>query len=109
MSVLSDLLSKTPDAQARQGTQRQPVGVKTCVNDSGRGRRMELPASRSKALQTSAHSNAATATPEWRQARDSYINHLMACGTCYAPGNRHCLAGAQLRAIYDLTPMEIRP
>ena len=107
MSLLSGLLSKTPNAQARPDTQRQPVGVKTSVNDGGRGRVMELPTPHSKAMQASAHSSAATATPEWRQARDSYINHLMACSTCYAPGDRHCLAGAQLRAIYDLTPMEI--
>lgn len=106
MSLLSDLLSKTPDAQARPDTQRHPVGVKTSVNDGGRGRVMELPTSRSKAMQTSAHSSAATATPEWRQARDAYINHLMACRSCYAPTDRYCQRGAELRATYQVTPME---
>ena len=49
---------------------------------------------------------AATATPEWRHARDQYINHLMTCRACYAPTGRHCQTGAELRAIYDSTPME---
>ena len=55
---------------------------------------------------TGAHVNAAIATPEWRKARDQYINHLMACRGCYAPSARHCPHGAELRAIYDETPME---
>lgn len=49
---------------------------------------------------------AATASPEWRHARDQYINHLMTCRACYAPTGRHCQTGAELRAIYDSTPME---
>lgn len=52
------------------------------------------------------HTNAATATPEWRQARDQYLNHIMVCRSCYAPTGRHCAAGAHLRASYDATPME---
>lgn len=55
---------------------------------------------------TSPHASAATATPEWRQVRDRYLNHIMACRSCYAPTGRHCTAGAHLRASYDATPME---
>ncbi|MCY1435893.1 hypothetical protein D3C76_1041680 [compost metagenome] len=52
-----------------------------------------------------AHRSAETATPEWRHARDQYLNHIMACRACYAPRARHCLAGADLRASYENTPM----
>jgi hypothetical protein len=55
---------------------------------------------------TSPHANAATATPEWREARDQYLNHIMVCRACYAPTGRHCTAGAHLRASYDNTAME---
>ena len=46
----------------------------------------------------------ATATPEWRQSRDRYMNHLMTCRACYAPTGRYCQAGAELRATYNATP-----
>lgn len=49
---------------------------------------------------------AATASPEWRHARDQYINHLMTCRACHAPTGRYCQTGDELRAIYDSTPME---
>ncbi|WP_244185621.1 hypothetical protein [Ectopseudomonas oleovorans] len=49
---------------------------------------------------------AATATPEWRQRRDRYINHLMACRACYAPAGRYCANGVTLRDQYDNEPME---
>ncbi|RZO07432.1 hypothetical protein EKG40_15535 [Pseudomonas moorei] len=52
------------------------------------------------------HANAATATPEWRDARDQYLNHIMACRSCYAPTGRHCTAGSYLRTSYDSKPME---
>ncbi|MCD9117648.1 hypothetical protein [Pseudomonas bijieensis] len=55
---------------------------------------------------TSPHASAATATPEWRLARDAYLNHIMACRSCYAPTARYCGAGAELRAEYDRAPME---
>jgi hypothetical protein len=58
---------------------------------------------------TGPHASAATATPEWRQARDQYLNHIMVCRSCYAPTGRHCTAGSNLRAIYDNTPMEAHP
>ena len=57
-------------------------------------------------LPASTYTNAASATPEWRHARDQYIKHVMTCRSCYAPTARYCLAGADLRAIYDRTPME---
>jgi hypothetical protein len=55
------------------------------------------------------HASAATASPEWRHARDQYLNHIMVCRSCYAPTGRHCTAGAHLRDSYDNTPMEARP
>ncbi len=50
---------------------------------------------------------AATATPEWRAARDQYLSHVMTCCACHAPTSRHCPVGAELRATYDTTPMEL--
>ncbi|MGV8841866.1 MAG: hypothetical protein ACOH2I_01155 [Pseudomonas sp.] len=50
--------------------------------------------------------SAATAAPEWIAARDPYHNHLMSCCVCYAPSKRYCPAGAELRTVYDSTPME---
>jgi hypothetical protein len=55
------------------------------------------------------YTNAAAATPEWRQARDLYVNHIMSCRSCYSPAGRHCRSGAELRAAYDQTPMEKNP
>lgn len=52
---------------------------------------------------------AATASPEWRQARDQYINHLMGCRACHAPSSRYCATGADLRQQYNVTPMEPTP
>jgi hypothetical protein len=57
-------------------------------------------------VRTPSHVSADTATPEWCQARDQYLNHIMACPTCYAPTARYCPAGADLRAAYDRIPME---
>jgi hypothetical protein len=61
---------------------------------------------RATQLPASTYTNAASATREWRRARDQYVNHLMACRSCYAPTARHCSAGADLRATYDRTSME---
>lgn len=49
------------------------------------------------------------ACPGWIEARDLYLNHLMACRACYATTGRHCPHGADLRATYDNTPMESEP
>ena len=49
---------------------------------------------------------AATASPEWRQARDQYINHLMSCRDCYAPTSRYCTIGVSLRNHYNSTAIE---
>lgn len=49
---------------------------------------------------------AATATPEWRAARDQYLSHVITCCACHAPTSRYCPTGAELRATYDNTPME---
>jgi len=49
---------------------------------------------------------AATASPAWLTARDRYLSHAMTCCACHAPTGRYCLAGAELRATYDTTPME---
>jgi len=53
--------------------------------------------------------SAATASPEWREARDQYHRHSFACRACYAPAGRYCVAGAELRQRYNQTPMEPRP
>ena len=53
------------------------------------------------------HASAATTTPQWRNARDHYLNHIMVCRSCYAPTGRYCTAGADLRTSYDATPMEV--
>jgi hypothetical protein len=49
---------------------------------------------------------AATASHDWHQARDQYIDHLMGCRTCHAPTSRYCAPGADLRQQYAVTPME---
>ncbi len=49
---------------------------------------------------------AATASPEWRLARDNYIGHLMACRACHAPTGRYCASGAELRQQYNQASME---
>ncbi|MGH1451283.1 MAG: hypothetical protein ACRBBM_17910 [Pseudomonadaceae bacterium] len=49
---------------------------------------------------------AATASHDWHQARDQYIDHLMGCRGCHAPTSRYCVTGADLRQQYTLTPME---
>jgi len=47
---------------------------------------------------------AATATAEWREARDQYHGHIFACPGCHPPTGRYCQTGAALRAIYNATP-----
>jgi hypothetical protein len=49
---------------------------------------------------------AATASPEWIAARDQYVSHLTACKACYAPKNRYCVTGSELRQRYDAAAME---
>jgi hypothetical protein len=99
MSLLSALLDHMPPAIAGADSTKvwsRPPARLALVN------RVERPAQ----FVTGPHANAATATPEWRQARDQYLNHIMVCRSCYAPTGRHCSAGADLRAAYDSTPME---
>ena len=97
MSLLSDLLEHMPPTIA--GTDSPKVASRT---DRPRLALVERPVQ----LPGSTYTNAANATPEWRQARNQYINHVMACPSCYAPTGRHCASGADLRASYDRTPME---
>lgn len=47
---------------------------------------------------------AATATAEWREARDQYHGHIFACPGCHPPTGRYCQTGAALRATYNATP-----
>lgn len=101
MSLLSSLLDHMPPAIAgadstnfRSRLEPRPRLV------------LANPVERTPWLITCPHASAATATPEWRQARDRYLNHIMVCRSCYAPTGRHCTAGADLRAGYDATPME---
>ncbi|WP_339425176.1 hypothetical protein [Pseudomonas proteolytica] len=99
MSLLSGLLDHMPPAI---------TGVDSPKVDNRPRPRLMLanPVERTPRFITSPHANAATATPEWRQARDQYLNHIMVCRSCYAPTGRYCKAGAHLRTSYDATPME---
>ena len=98
MSLLSGLLDHMPPTIA--GAAKPAMANRT--TDRPRLVLVERPAK----LPESTYTNAANATPEWRHARDQYLNHVMACRSCYAPTARHCLSGADLRATYDRTPME---
>ncbi|MBH3409862.1 hypothetical protein [Pseudomonas putida] len=100
MSLLSDLLNHMPPNFAGAG--KPPVMKRAQV-------RPHLVLVEPAPLPSSPYANAANATPEWRQARDQYIGHVMTCRGCYAPGGRHCLIGAELRTAYDNTPMEANP
>lgn len=99
MSLLSALLDHMPPAFA---------GIESPKVVSRPRPRLVLASRVEPAAQfvTGVHASAATATPEWRQARDQYLNHIMVCRSCYAPTGRHCWAGVDLRAAYDSTPME---
>ncbi|MDO3688686.1 hypothetical protein FRT60_13595 [Pseudomonas haemolytica] len=101
MSLLSGLLDHMPPSTA--GVASPVSGSRPELRPS---QMLASSAERAQRLTTSAHASAATATPEWRQARDQYLNHIMVCRSCYAPTGRHCTAGASLRANYDNTPME---
>jgi hypothetical protein len=101
MSLLSGLLDHIPPTIAR-------ADKSTMANRTTDRPRLVL-VERPTQLPASTYANAATATLEWRQARDKYLNHLMVCSACYAPTGRHCTAGATLRASYDNTPMESTP
>lgn len=98
MSLLSGLLDHMPPTMA--GADKPTMANRTM--DRPRLVLVERPAQ----LPANTYSNAATASPEWRQARDQYLSHIMVCRSCYAPTARQCLAGADLRASYDNTPME---
>ena len=101
MSLLSGLLDHMPPAIAGADS----TNLRSRLEPRPRlvlATRVERPAQ----FITGPHANAATAIPEWRQARDQYLNHIMICRSCYAPKGRHCTAGAHLRASYDNTPME---
>ncbi|SDZ15505.1 hypothetical protein SAMN03159453_02601 [Pseudomonas sp. NFIX28] len=104
MSLLSALLNHMPPTIASNNktnlASRDPERPRLMLAN-----RIERPA----LLYSSPHASAATATTEWRRARDQYLNHIMACRGCYAPTGRHCTTGAHLRASYDNTPMEARP
>lgn len=93
MSLLSGLLDHMPPPHAPEPLGR-PAPALTLV------RIIEYAPVRSP------HMSAAAATPEWRHARDLYLNHIMLCRACYAPTGRYCMAGSHLRADYENTPME---
>ena len=48
---------------------------------------------------------AATAAPAWQNARDQYLNHIMACRACHAPARHYCPTGRELHTTYNHTPM----
>ncbi|RWU19221.1 hypothetical protein DM813_23230 [Pseudomonas alkylphenolica] len=47
------------------------------------------------------HRSTTIADPQWCQAHDLYIGHLMSCRSCHAPTNRYCTTGAELRDQYN--------
>ncbi|SNB81567.1 hypothetical protein SAMN02745900_03873 [Pseudomonas sp. URIL14HWK12:I8] len=100
MSLLSDLLNHMPPNGA--GASKPPMAKRAPD-------RPRLVLVEPMQLPSGPYANAANATPEWRQARDRYISHVMTCRGCYAPAGRHCLTGAGLRATYDNTSMEVYP
>ena len=95
MSLLSGLLDHLEPTAALERPERiaPPAPALTLVRSIER------------APATSPYMNATTASPEWRQTREQYLNHIMVCRACYAPTSRYCLAGAVLRAAYDRIPM----
>ena len=99
MSLLSNLLDHMPPAA---------IGTDSPKEDSQPGPRLvvAIRVDRPAQLITSPNASAATATPEWRHARDLYLNHIMVCPACYAPTGRYCMAGSHLRTDYANTPME---
>ncbi|MHB2140856.1 hypothetical protein ACX64L_23375 [Pseudomonas monsensis] len=103
MSLLSSLLDHMPPTIANTSTDnpRRPAPRPSLA--------LFTHAERRPWFVTEPHASAATATPEWRMARDAYLNHIMACRSCYAPAARYCCVGAGLRASYDRTPMETQP
>lgn len=103
MSLLSALLNHMPPTIA--GNDSPKVRSRPTRPDLVLADRAQHPS----AFVPSPHASAATATPQWRNARDRYLNHIMACRSCYAPTGRHCAAGADLRATYDTTSMEAHP
>ena len=98
MSLLSSLLDNIPPSitAAAKPTMKNPP--------TDHPRRLVL-VERTPEIPATTYTNAASATPEWRQARDQYLSHIMICRSCYAPAARYCLDGADLRASYDSTPM----
>jgi hypothetical protein len=98
MSLLATLLDYMPPTVAGD---EKPAKIEA-IGDRPR----PVLVKRANLVISSAYASAATATPEWRHARDLYLNHLMACRACHAPTARHCQAGVDLRASYDYTPME---
>ncbi|TWH64394.1 hypothetical protein LX59_02341 [Azomonas agilis] len=54
------------------------------------------------------HWTAQIAPAEWLQARDAYLNHLLACPNCWAPIKRYCPEGQALHQHYQNQPKEAR-
>lgn len=98
MSLLSDLLNHMPPAVVDADKPATP--------DRTTGRSHLALVERPARPPSNTYTYADSATPQWRKARDCYINHLMACRSCYAPTGHYCQRGAELRATYEATPME---
>ncbi|WP_019410438.1 hypothetical protein [Pseudomonas psychrophila] len=101
MSLLSGLLDHVPPTIA--GTTSQKL---VSCPQSRPHLVLTKPVERLLPFVAITHTSAASATPEWRNARDQYLNHIMVCRSCYAPTGRHCTVGSQLRASYDSKTME---
>lgn len=112
MSLLSDLLASLPPTSTGAGKPRQESRPRLALVErsaapvAGGRAPAPSPARASTKPIPNTRPNAASASPEWRKARDQYLNHALTCRSCYAPSARYCPTGADLRAIYDNTPME---
>ena len=78
MSLLSGLLDHMPPAIAGADS----TNLRSRLEPRPRLMLASL-VERAHQFSTSPHASAATATPEWRQARDQYLNHIMVCRSCY--------------------------
>jgi hypothetical protein len=100
MSALAQLAARLGLWNERQPAPPPATPANSAANDS------TVPETEQQSITPTRHTlTAATALPEWRQARDQYINHLTDCRTCHAPTSRYCAIGADLRQQYTVTPM----
>jgi len=88
----------------------QPSSVDNCRNIESEQSRARSTSTQAPARTTNANPyrhvpTAAIASPEWLQARNQYIDHLMGCKACHAPTGRYCNIGGHMLQQYNQTPL----